>query len=246
MLEWFDPEALDTQQSSTYSTHADDQRIGGDFGSYAIANRGGGLAASGVESHNLVYGNHRVAQYATVLGNRTFNRIADIGCGLGITTNALAQRYPRAEVIGLEVSQDAIEFAQKNFHGPQFVRTAITPATRLPGSFDLILCQEFYPFTRTSRPETHRAYAEHFLQHLLPGGVLLIELSERDREQSILVTIGGFDFDYEVRSLPFDRVYRHLPVFLPALMASRILAAALSRATNKCILIHGRKNTSAR
>lgn len=241
MPEWFDPETLDTAQKQAYGTRADDLRPSGDYGSYAIANRGAGLAASHVNNHNLVYGAYRVAQYACILGRRAFDRIADLGCGLGITTDALARRYAQAEVIGFEISQDAVEFAQKTFQGPRFLRVAINPATTLPGLFDLILCQEFYPFTRTSDRETHRAYVEHLLRHLRPAGVILIELSERDRDKSILATIDSLGFDAKIRSLPFDRVYRYLPLFWPALIASKILSSLLSRATNKCILIQERQ-----
>lgn len=237
MAEWFDPEALEATQSEVHKTAIGDMDTAGGFGSYAVANRGAGLAASRAGSHNLLFASQRVAQYAAVLGGRTFERIADIGCGLGITTDALSRHYPQAEVVGLEISTDGIEYAQKNFKRAQFIRTAVAPTVPLPGSFDLILCQEFYPFTRTSDRETHRSYIEHLLNYLRPNGVLLIELSERDRNESILATINGLGFAAQIRGLPFDRVYRYLPLFTPALVASKILSVVMSQAANKCVVI---------
>ena len=240
MADWFDPKTLDAAQAEAYRSSTDSPLIGGDYGSYAIANRGGGLSVSGVSNHNLIFGAHRVAQYAAVLGGRRFNRIADIGCGLGITTDALARHYRQAEVLGLEVSQDAIEFARIHFNGPKFVRMAISPSEPLPGLFDLILCQEFYPFTRTPDRDVHRSYIEYFLAHLQLGGVLLIELSERDFDKGILATIDDLGFSFENRRLPFDRIYRLLPIFPLAVFASAILSAVLSKASNRCVVIRKR------
>lgn len=138
---------------------------------------------------------------------------------------------------GFEVSEDAVEFAARNFPPARFVKIALGPGTPLPHRFDLILCQEFYAFTRTSDPDIHRAYVNYFLQHLEPGGVLLIELSERDREKSVLMSLGTLGVPTTVRTLPFDRIYRHLPWFVPAVALSRLAAWALGRPLNKCILI---------
>lgn len=237
MAEWFDPEALDAAQAESHRSSTDSARIGGDYGSYAIANRGGGLSVSGVSNHNLIYGAHRVAQYAAILGGRTFDRIADMGCGLGITTDALAGHYLGAEVLGFEVSQDAIEFAQSHFKRPRFVRMAISPSEPLPGLFGLILCQEFYPFTRTRDHGVHKSYIEYLLAHLQPEGVLLIELSERDFDKSILATIDGLGFSFENRRLPFDRIYRYLPIFQLAVLVSAVLSAVLSKAANRCVIL---------
>jgi trans-aconitate methyltransferase len=244
--EWFDPETLDVRQGVVYRTRADDPEIGGDFGSYAIANRGAGLAESGIGNHNLVYARQRVKLYDIILRGQTLNRIADIGCGLGITTNALACHYHNAEVLGLEISADAVEFAQNNFKRAKFVRTVVAPSIPLPGPFDLILCQEFYPFTRTADLNTHRNYIDYFMGHLSPDGILLIELSERDHEESILATVDQMDLNAEKRSLPFDRIYRNLPLFTPALIVSKILATILSRPENKCVLLRAHEAAHGR
>lgn len=51
MADWFDPKTLDAAQAEAYRSSTDSPQIGGDYGSYAIANRGGGLSVSGVSNH---------------------------------------------------------------------------------------------------------------------------------------------------------------------------------------------------
>jgi trans-aconitate methyltransferase len=192
---------------------------------------------SRIEGHNLIYADQRVQQYHTVLGRRVFRRIADIGCGLGFTTQALTRRYPQARVVGIDVSADAVEYGRRTVADAEFVQMPIDPSGSLPGRFDLILCQEFYPFTRTGEAETHRAFVDLFRAHLEPGGVLMIELSERDRDRTILATLDRQDWTVERHWLPFDRLYRSLPLFTPMVLASHVLARLLRRERNLCLLI---------
>ena len=234
---WFDPDAMDEDQRKASQSDPDQVRGTGDFGSYAMTNRGGGLIGSDIEGHNLIHARQRVAMYASILRGRPFKRIADIGCGLGITTAALAEHYPKAHVVGVEVSSDAVAFGRRNWPQVEFIQMAVAPSTPLPYGFDLILCQEFHPFTRTGDLEPHRSFVEYFLTHLIPGGQLLIELSERDRERTVLANIDALGVPTETKTLPFDRVYRSLPFFRPALVSSLVLAQVLSRPLNKCILI---------
>ncbi len=41
--------------------------------------------------------------------------ILDVGCGGGIFTARLAQKYPQAKVVGIDLNQHAIEFAKQRF-----------------------------------------------------------------------------------------------------------------------------------
>ena len=238
MDQWFAPEILAEEQWKTRQALPSTLGCDGDFGSYAKANRGDGLATSGIESHNLVHTRGRVAQYARILNQRTFSRIADIGCGLGMTTNALAQQFPGARVVGFEVSTDAVEFARRTFPVCQFIEMAISPDVPLGENFDLILCQEFYPFTRTGDFDVHRAFVNHFIKYLAPGGALLIELSERNHEQTILASLDNLGMPTRVCHLPFDKINRNLPIYNIARMISWLMARVFSRPRNTCAIIH--------
>jgi 2-polyprenyl-3-methyl-5-hydroxy-6-metoxy-1,4-benzoquinol methylase len=66
-------------------------------------------------------------------------RIADLGCGEGASTLALARAYPRAEVLGLDLDPSSIEAARAAAGEVEVTfecRDAADPA--LAGSFDLV------------------------------------------------------------------------------------------------------------
>ncbi len=77
-------------------------------------------------------------------------RILDAGCGTGVGTEYLIHLNPQAEVVGIDLSEGALEVAQKRCQqsGVQtkhqaavsFHRLPIEQANELPGEFDLINC----------------------------------------------------------------------------------------------------------
>jgi trans-aconitate methyltransferase len=104
--------------------------------------------------------------------------VADFGCGAGFTTDGLQRMWPAASVHGFDVSIDAVSFAQRQWPKCRFVAGAITPGASLEGGpFDVVLCQEFYPFTRTGQLESHREWLRLLAQNMTPDGVALIMVS---------------------------------------------------------------------
>jgi ubiquinone/menaquinone biosynthesis C-methylase UbiE len=72
-------------------------------------------------------------------------RVADVACGTGWSTIALARAYPNAEVCGLDLDEASIELARENAaqEGVELefeVRDAADPG--LSGRFDLVTCFE--------------------------------------------------------------------------------------------------------
>ena len=72
-------------------------------------------------------------------------RIADVACGTGWSTIALARAYPHAEVHGLDLDEASTELARANaaqegMEIPFEVRDAADP--RLSGRYDLVTCFE--------------------------------------------------------------------------------------------------------
>src|SRR2546423_11961789 len=70
-------------------------------------------------------------------------RILDVGCGDGKITAEIASRVPKCSVIGVDPSQDMINFAQAHF-GPATLpnlRFEVADARRLPfqSEFDLVV-----------------------------------------------------------------------------------------------------------
>lgn len=205
----------------------------GDFGSYAKANLNDCLEGSGIENHNLVFACGRVELYRQLWREIPLNSIADIGCGLGLTTGALVDAFTGSHVNGYEISPDAVEFARRHFPKASFECHAFCPDSDLGRRFDLILCQEFYPFTRTASWETQSEFLTVLRRHLTDHGCIVIELSERDFETSILCNldkISGFHIDRAV--MPYDRVFRRLPFLSLAQAVSFVLGRATGMPRN--------------
>ena len=117
-----------------------------------------------------------VQQQANWAGIKPGMRIADIGCGSGITTQALFQMVqPGGQAVGVDMSEIRIAHAKQKYGGSQLhfqCRNVLAPLTDI-GSFDFIWARFFL--------EYHRSGAFRIVQNLArilnPGGVLcLIDL----------------------------------------------------------------------
>ncbi len=103
---------------------------------------------------------------------KTGGRIADVACGTGWSTIALARAYPEAEVHGLDLDRASIDLARANAANegleiPFEVRDAADPG--LSGRYDLVTC--FEAVHDMARP-VDALRGMHSL--LADGGVLLV------------------------------------------------------------------------
>jgi SAM-dependent methyltransferase len=239
--DWFLPKNLEKSQAECMSSDPGTISEGGDFASYARANRGVGLTGSGVESHNLTHPSFRIRLYKHILGSVPREKIADLGCGLGFSSKALADVF-LANVDGYEVSLDAVQFSKRTWPGLCFFCRAIEPGIPLGQTYDLIVAQEFYPFTRTADIGIHLGYIDALERSLKTGGVLLIGLSEGTKE-SILSNISKLQdqlknkrLNISLVRLPFDKVYQKIPFYAVA----NLLSLAVSFLMNKprfCVIL---------
>lgn len=94
-----------------------------------------------------VHGNARIELASDLVCAHTSDgdAVADIGCGIGMTAEAVARRRPRARVIGVDLSSANIRFAQHSVAAPnvQFlVADVVADDTALrafaPEGFDVI------------------------------------------------------------------------------------------------------------
>ncbi len=70
-------------------------------------------------------------------------RILDAGCGTGVGTEYLLHLNPAARVVGIDISTQALQIAQKRcdrYNRLELHHLNIYEAARLPGQFDLINC----------------------------------------------------------------------------------------------------------
>ena len=78
-------------------------------------------------------------------------RVLDLGTGTGLAALAVAQRFPNAHVVGVDLADAMIERARAKLSDDQRerIRFEVADASRLPyddGSFDLVTLQNMIPF----------------------------------------------------------------------------------------------------
>lgn len=179
---WWSPEALTERESEVRTGSSDDaDDLRNDFASYRALARGGDPQSSGLHLHNEVepWRIDTVCRDYKVIVRRTLGRlptsVADLGCGAGFTTDGLHRTWPDAIVTGFDVSHDAVRYARNRWVACTFVEGAITPDEILGGApFDVIVCQEFYPFSRTDSVSAHATWLEMLRRSLSQRGVALI------------------------------------------------------------------------
>jgi len=108
-------------------------------------------------------------------------RVVDLGCGPGNSTELLAERWPAAEVIGLDTSPDMIDKARRRLPGLSF--GLADAATWQPdGPVDVIFANAVMQWV----PD-HEIVLGRLLGMLAPGGVLAVQMPDNLAEPSHLL-----------------------------------------------------------
>ena len=145
------------------------------------------------------------------------NRILDLGTGTGCIAIALANAFPNASVIGVDISEQALALARENAENAgldniHFMEGDMT-ALNLDGSFDIIISNPPYitsmekqemrknvldwePHDALFVPDDdqllfHRSIIEYSRTHLSANGVLVIEINEHLSEEMKHLTDDG-------------------------------------------------------
>jgi SAM-dependent methyltransferase len=119
----------------------------GDFGSYRRLVLGDTLENSNASVHNDLFPRSKVHQIFRYLDLGNPTTILDAGCGLGYTTTVIAEVFPNARVLGIDLAEDAITYAKNQHKNASFGVVALDPSGERIGSFDLIFCFEIYTFS---------------------------------------------------------------------------------------------------
>ena len=105
-------------------------------------------------------------------------RVADLGCGPGNSTELLIERFPDAEVIGLDSSPDMLRQARERLPRCTFVEADL--ATWMPGVHtDLLFGNAVFQWV----PD-HPAVLQRLLRALPEGGVLAVQMPDNWDEPS--------------------------------------------------------------
>jgi trans-aconitate 2-methyltransferase len=105
-------------------------------------------------------------------------RVVDIGCGPGNSTELLAERFPDAEVIGLDSSPDMLKAARARLPRAAFMEADVSAWTPHP-TVDLLYANAVFQWV----PD-HIDVLARLLGALSPGGVLAIQVPDNFAEPS--------------------------------------------------------------
>lgn len=105
-------------------------------------------------------------------------KIADIGCGPGNSTGVLRQRFPNAEIIGFDNSENMLQTARKNCPQAKFeFCDAVRDLPKLGSDFDAVFsnaCLQWLP--------EHRKRIAELMGMLKPGGMLAVQIPVNFKE----------------------------------------------------------------
>ena len=105
-------------------------------------------------------------------------KVYDLGCGPGNSTQLLAQRFPHAEIIGVDSSPDMLRQARERLPQCSFEQADLN-AWLAPADADLLFSNATFQWL-----QDHVAVLCRLLDGLKPGGVLAVQLPDNLDEPS--------------------------------------------------------------
>ena len=159
---------------------------------------------------------------AAVPEDGNIKRILDIGCGAGAMTMALKEKYPDAEVIGIDMSAPMVRYAHKrSMENGLDITFKQMPAENLDfedGSFDLIVANLLFhelpvSVSKQVTKEVHRLLRTGGVFHLFdfPGdknkdayGMFFIEMDGSDNGEPFLPGFIRSNFEDIMTELGFE------------------------------------------
>lgn len=129
----------------------------------------------------LAFGAERERPARDLLGRvplAAARRVADVGCGPGNSTALLLQRFPEAEILGLDTSPAMLEEARARVPGARFAEADAARWTP-EAEVDLVFSNAAYQWV----PD-HLEHLERALRALRPGGVLAVQMPDNVQEPS--------------------------------------------------------------
>lgn len=133
------------------------------FKQFAVVNR---RSAMKVGTDGVLLGAWAAGQTVSAEAMPRPQRILDVGCGTGVISLMMAQRFPQAEIYGIEIDPDSADEAQANFtSSPWADRLHLLRGDflRFPfdGKFDLIVSNPPFFTNGLHAPDAARMQARH-------------------------------------------------------------------------------------
>jgi trans-aconitate methyltransferase len=145
--------------------------------------------------------------------------ILDAGCGLGFTTAVLAEFFPKSQILGIDLAEDAIQYAKQTHQKASFTPIALDPDGERIGIFDLIFCFEIYPFSRNRNSLYQSKLLNNLAGNLSPGGKIIISQTWRnvDALPPVLEEVKQRCDGLHFKVIPYP--HQRIPTWLPKAIA---------------------------
>lgn len=124
-------------------------------------------------NHYMKYGNERTRAAADLAARVELdspNRIVDLGCGPGNSTQVLRSRWPNADVCGVDNSPQMIETARETYPTQQWILGDLSDWSA-DKPFDLVYSNAAFPWI----PD-HQSLMSHLLTLVADGGALAFQI----------------------------------------------------------------------
>lgn len=105
--------------------------------------------------------------------------VVDLGCGPGNSTELLAERFPAAEVTGVDSSPDMLRQARARLPRCRFIEADLSTWTPVPET-NLLFGNAVFHWV----PD-HPNVLKRLLQALAPGGVLAVQMPDNANEPAV-------------------------------------------------------------
>ncbi len=114
---------------------------------------------------------------ANSLNCENVNSVLDIGCGIGNSTAVLANKFPHAEITGVDNSANMLETARKENPGIKFVKLdAENEIGNIKNRYDIVFsnaCIQWIP--------NHRKLLKELFSLLHNGGTLAVQIPQQSK-----------------------------------------------------------------
>lgn len=133
-------------------------------------------------------------------------KILDIGCGPGNSTEVLKNAFPHAQILGIDSSANMIARARESHPDIAFQRIDIADENEYLGNFDIIFsnaCLQWIP--------NHRELIPRVFDWLNTGGVLAVQIPMNKQEKLFAImdeTISEDKWDFSSMPAEFNRTLK--------------------------------------
>jgi ubiquinone/menaquinone biosynthesis C-methylase UbiE len=169
-----------------------------------------------------------IARYAFARRYANGKRVLDAGCGTGYGSAELAQSA--AEVTGIDISADAIEYASASYSNPvlRFIESSCTAMLLPEASVDLIVA-----FEVIEHLADYRALLHECARVLAPGGLLIVSSPNKRYYAETRAATGPNPFhEHEFEAEEFVRELQSVFPNVRLLLQNRVESFAFHPATS--------------